>query len=66
MSLVAIVPSVEGPIDVGSLTIRNYSRDEKNIDVPSIRVDAQATVKRLTVRDCQVINRLNKPLAFLT
>ena len=55
---------VEGPVDVGSLTIRNYSRDEKNIDVPSIRVDAQATVKRLTVRDCQVINRLKKPLAF--
>lgn len=55
---------VQGPVDVGSLTISNYSRDEKNIDVPSIRVDAPARVKRLTVRDCQVVNRLDKPLSF--
>ena len=55
---------VQGPVDVGSLTVRNYSRDERNIDVPSIRVEAAATVKRLTVRDCQVVNRLDRPLAF--
>ena len=55
---------VQGPVDVGSLTIRNYSRDERNIDVPSIRVEAAAKVKRLTVRDCQVVNRLDRPLAF--
>lgn len=55
---------VEGPVDVGSLTIRNFSRDERNISVPLIRVDPQATVRHLTVRDCKVINRLKKPLAF--
>ena len=56
---------VQGPLDVGSLTIRNLSRDEKNIAVASIRVDEPAKVKRLTVRDCKVINRLDKPLPFL-
>ena len=55
---------VQGPVDVGSLTIRNLSRDERNIPVPSIRVDKAATIGRLTVRDCKVINRMEKPLAF--
>ena len=55
---------VQGPVDVGSLTIRNLSRDERNIPVASIRVDKAATIGRLTVRDCKVINRMEKPLAF--
>ena len=55
---------VQGPVDVGSLTVRNLSRDEKNIAVASIRVDEPASVKRLTVRDCNVINRMDKPLPF--
>ena len=55
---------VQGPVDVGSLTIRNLSRDERNIPVASIRVDKDATIGRLTVRDCKVINRMEKPLAF--
>ena len=56
---------VQGPLDVGSLTIRNLSRDEKNIAVASIRVDEPAKVKWLTVRDCKVVNRMDKPLPFL-
>ena len=56
---------VQGPLDVGSLTIRNLSRDEKNIAVASIRIDEPANVKRLTVRDCKVVNRMDKPLPFL-
>ena len=56
---------VQGPLDVGSLTIHNLSRDEKNINVASIRIDEPATVKRLTVRDCKVMNRMEKPLPFL-
>ena len=56
---------VQGPVDVGSLTIRNLSRDERNIAVASIRVDEPATIKRLTVRDCKVINKMDKPLPFL-
>jgi len=55
---------VQGPVDVGSLTVRNLSRDEKNIAVASIRVDEPASVKRLTVCDCNVINRMDKPLPF--
>ena len=55
---------VQGPVDVGSLTIRNLSRDERNIPVASIRVDKAVTIGRLTVRDCKVINRMEKPLAF--
>ena len=55
---------VEGPIDVGSLTISNLSRDEKTIGVASIRVDKDATIGRLTVRDCKVINRMKLQLPF--
>ena len=55
---------VQGSVDVGSLTIRNLSRDERNIPVATIRVDKDAKVDRLTVRDCKVINRMEKPLAF--
>ena len=55
---------VQGPVDVGSLTIRNLSRDERNVPVATIRVDRDAKVDRLTVRDCKVINRMEKPLAF--
>lgn len=49
----------------GALAIRNLSRDEKNIAVASIRVDEPAKIKRLTVRDCKVINRMDRPLPFL-
>ena len=55
---------VQGPVDVGSLTVSNLSRDEKNIAVASIRVDEPASVKRLTVRDCKVINRMGSSLPF--
>ena len=55
---------VQGPLDVGSLAIRNLSRDERNIAVPSVRVDQAAKVGRLTVRDCKVINRMDRPLPF--
>ena len=55
---------VEGAVDVGSLTISNFNRDERNIPVSTIRVDAPATIGRLTVRDCKVINRLKEPLSF--
>ena len=55
---------VEGPVDVGSLSVRNLSRDERNIPVASIRVDKVATVKHLIVRDCKMINRLDKPIPF--
>jgi len=55
---------VQGPVDVGSLTVRNLCRDERNITVPTLRVDGRATVGRLTVRDCKSINRTDRPLPF--
>lgn len=55
---------VEKQVDVGSLTIRNLSRDEKRIAVATIRVDEDSTVDRLTVRDCKVVNRMDMPMSF--
>ena len=55
---------IEGPVDVGSLTIRNLSRDEQAIAVSSIRVDKVATVENLTIRDCQMKNGLAVPMPF--
>lgn len=56
---------VQGAVDVGSLTISNFSRDERNIPVATIRVDPSAAIGRLTVRDSKVVNRLDVPLSFL-
>ena len=55
---------VEGPVDVGSLAIRNLSRDERNVPVASIRVDKVSAVEMLTVRDCTMANRLDAPISF--
>jgi len=56
---------VQGPVDVGNLAIRNLSRDERNVPVATIRVDSEAVVRRLTVRDCKMANRLDAPIRFL-
>lgn len=56
---------VEGPVDVGNLTVRNFVRDERMLPVSTIRVDKPATVRHLTVRDCRMVNRLDKPITFI-
>ena len=56
---------VEGPVDVGNLSVRNFSRDEKTVPAVSIRVDPQASVRHLTVRDCKMVNRLKEPIDFI-
>ena len=56
---------VERQVDVGSLSIRNLVRDEKSIAVATIRVDEDATVERLVVRDCRSVNRTTAPMPFL-
>ena len=55
---------VQGPVDVGNLAIRNLSRDERNLPVATIRVDKEAVVRHLTVRDCKMVNRLDRPIHF--
>ena len=56
---------VEGPVDVGNLSIRNFRRDEKTVPVASIRVDPPAVVRQLTVRDCRMNNVLGQTIPFV-
>jgi polygalacturonase len=55
---------VEGAVDVGKLVIDNFNRDERNIDVSTIRVDSAARVHNLILRDSSFINRLDRPVAL--
>ena len=55
----------QGPIDCGTITIRNLNRDELNIPVETIGIDPKATVRHLTVRDCKMVNRLQEPIRFI-
>ena len=59
------VIQVEGPNDIGSLTIERVHRNEWTLPADTIGIDAQATVRRLTVRDCKMDNRLGRPIRFL-
>lgn len=56
---------VEGPVDVGNLSIRNFRRDEKTVPVASIRIDPPAVVRQLTVRDCRMNNVLGQTIPFV-
>lgn len=56
---------VEDGADVGDLTIRNFVRHERNLPTPSIVVSKDATVERLTVRDCRQTSQIEKPVKFL-
>ena len=55
----------QGPIDCGTIAIRNLSRDERNIPVETIGIDPKATIRHLTVRDCKMVNRLEQPIRFI-
>ena len=55
---------VESGLDVGNLTIRNFVREERNVAIPSISIGKDAKVRRLTVRDCRHVNRLDVPVKF--
>lgn len=57
---------VEDGADVGNLSIRNFVRDERNYPTPSIAVSKDATVERLTVRDCRQTSKIEKPVKFLS
>ena len=56
---------LQGPVDAGSVTIRNFARTEKTVPVATVCIDKEATVRRLTVRDCRMANELNEPIPFI-
>lgn len=55
----------EGPADVGTVTIRNFCREEKTVPVATIRVEKDVNVRHLTVRDCRMANCLAEPIPFV-
>ena len=55
----------QGPIDANHVLIRNFVRDERTVPVASIRVDKDAVVRRLAVRDCRMANHLDVPIPFI-
>jgi len=55
----------QGPIDCGTILLKNLSRDERNIPVETIGIDPKATIRHLTVRDCKMVNRLEQPISFI-
>ena len=59
------VIQVEGANDIGSLTIERIHRNERTLPADTVGVDSRATVRRLTVRDCKMDNRLERPIRFL-
>ena len=56
---------LQGPIDVGNLTVSRLYRDEACLPTATIGVDPAATVETLTVRDSRMVNRLEKPIKFI-
>ena len=56
---------LQGPIDVGNLTVSRLYRDESCLPTATIGVDPAATLETLTVRDSRMVNRLDQPIKFL-
>ena len=60
------IVEIEPGIDVGSLHIERLSRDEDvQPEADTILLHEGATVERLTIRDCEQINRTPEPMRFL-
>lgn len=56
----------EPGVDVGSVTIDRLVRDEsERPEIDTIRIREGATVARLTIRDCEQLNRTETPMYFL-
>ena len=56
---------LQGPIDVGNLTVSRLHRDESCLPTATIGLEPESTVENLTVRDCRMVNRLDQPIKFL-
>lgn len=55
----------EGPVDAGSIVLRNLVRVEKTLPVATVRVEKPAKVRHLTIRDCRMENCLSGPIPFV-
>ena len=55
---------IEGPSDVGNLTVSRFVRDEKNLPIATVTSDPESTVKNLVVRDSKMRNALAEPVKF--
>lgn len=55
---------IEGPVDVGTLTVSRFVRDERALPVATVSLDPKATVGNLVVRDCKMRNRISDPIGF--
>ena len=55
----------EGPVDAGSIVLRNLVRVEKTLPVATVRVEKPAKVRHLTIRDCRMENLLQEPIPFV-
>ena len=55
---------IEGPVDVGNLTVSRFVRDETCLPIATVTLDPKATVGKLIVRDSKMRNRLAEPVKF--
>ena len=55
---------IEGPVDVGTLTVSRFVREERNLPTATLFVDPKATVRNLVVRDAKLRNRLKESVRF--
>lgn len=56
---------IQGPVTVGTLVVSRLFRTEKTLDTPTFGLDAASRVEKLTIRDCRMNNRLEKPITFI-
>ena len=57
---------IEGPVDVGNLSVARVYRDEDAVGSPTIGLTAgMSSIESLSVRDCRMKNRLKEPIVFI-
>jgi len=57
---------VDAKLDIGSLSVFNLTRDESySAQEPTIAIYRDTVIGRLTVRDCQQVNRTKDPIVFM-
>ena len=56
---------VQGPVNVGHLTVQNFSREERTVNVCTLRVDQQARVRSIVLDGLHMENHMERPIPFL-
>ena len=56
----------QGPVDCGTVTIRNLSRVESTLPTATIGIDPAATIRHLTLDGMTLNNHLKKPIPVMT